>query len=282
MAAMNAAPTREGSQARARREAHRAPARISRSSGMRPEELLACYAKNRDRASREALARQFLPLAHRLARRYVRSSEPADDLKQVAALGLLKAIDRFDPSRGPNFASYAIPTILGELRRYFRDSTWAVHVPRAAQERAQAIEAAQEELSNLNGAPPTIEEIAAHLGLASEDVLEGMLAVRAYQSDSLDAPRGSDQEGESRTMLDEIGGEDPAYEKLDDGLSVVPALRTLDERERKVLHLRFVGEMSQSEIAAEVGVSQMQISRILNRTLDTVRERAGLVAAAGA
>jgi RNA polymerase sigma-B factor len=242
--------------------------------------LLESYAKNRDLPSRDALVRQYMPLAHRLARRYVRSSEPAEDLRQVASLGLLKALDRFDPARGPSFSSFAIPTILGELRRYFRDSTWAVHVPRSAQERAQAIEAAGQQLSAEGHAAPTVEQIAAHLQIAAEEVLEGMLAVRAYQADSLDSPCGTGEE-EGRTLLEEVGEEDPSYEWLDAGLTVLPGLRTLDDRERRILRMRYVGEMSQSQIAAEIGVSQMQISRIIARSLERLADVAGLPSAGG-
>lgn len=238
--------------------------------------MLARYAQTGDLAARDALVTEFLPLAHRLARRYVRSSEPNEDLRQVASLGLLKALDRYDVARGANFASFAIPTILGELRRYFRDSTWAVHVPRSAQERAQAIEAAEEELSS-QGRSPTVHEIADHLGLRPEEVLEGMLAVRAYQTDSLDAPAGAGDE-EGRTLLDEVGAEDPGYERLDAGLTVLPGLAELDARQRRILHMRFVREMSQSEIAAQIGVSQMQISRIIARAIDRLGELAGLPA----
>ncbi len=226
-----------------------------------------------DSAARGSIAAMYLPLARRLAQRYVRSSEPREDLVQVACVGLVKAIERFDPSRGPAFASFAIPTILGELRRYFRDATWAAHVPRGAQERAFAIEAAQEQLRSLRRRAPTVAEIAAYLDIAEEEVLDGLLAVKAYEADSLDAPeRGSDEEG--RSPLEAIGEEDSSYELIEADASVVPAIRRLDDRDRRVLHLRFVGEMSQSEIAAEIGVSQMQVSRILARALTELREAA--------
>jgi RNA polymerase sigma-B factor len=215
----------------------------------------------------------YLPLAKRLAQRYVRSSEPREDLVQVACLGLLKAIDRFDPDRGPAFASFAIPTILGELRRYFRDATWAVHVPRGAQERAFAIEAAEEQLRATQRSAPTVEEIADYLHISAEDVLDGLLAVKAYEADSLDAP-GNSGDDEGRSPLEQIGTDDPTYELIEADASVVPAIRSLDERDRRVLHLRFTGEMSQSEIAAQIGVSQMQVSRILTRSLGQLRELA--------
>jgi RNA polymerase sigma-B factor len=215
----------------------------------------------------------YLPLAKRLAQRYVRSSEPREDLVQVACVGLVKAIDRFDPGRGPTFASFAIPTILGELRRYFRDATWAVHVPRGAQERAFAIEAAEEQLRTTERAAPTIDQIAEYLGMSTEQVLDGLLAVKAYEADSLDAP-SANGEDEGRSSLEQIGCEDETFELVEADASVVPAIRSLSERDRRVLHLRFVGEMSQGEIAARIGVSQMQVSRILARALARLRELA--------
>jgi RNA polymerase sigma-B factor len=232
-----------------------------------------------DLAAREALATMFLPLARRLAQRYVRSSEPREDLVQVASVGLLKAIDRFDPARGHNFTSFAIPTVLGELRRYFRDATWAVHVPRSAQERAAAIEAAQEELLSESHIAPTVEEIAQYLQISAEEVLSGLLAGRAYEADSLDAPAGQGGDGEVRSNLEQIGAEDAAYELIEADASAVPAIRELSSGDRRVLHMRFVEEMSQSEIAARIGVSQMQVSRILSRSLAQLRELADAPAA---
>jgi RNA polymerase sigma-B factor len=226
-----------------------------------------------DPHARDAIAAMYLPLAKRLAQRYVRSSEPREDLVQVACLGLVKAIERFDPSRGPAFASFAIPTILGELRRYFRDATWAVHVPRGAQERAFAIEAAEEQLRSTQRSAPTVAQVAEYLHICEEEVLDGLLAVKAYEADSLDAPSGNGDD-EGRSPLEQIGSDDESYELVEADASVVPAIRSLEQRDRRVLHLRFVGEMSQSEIAAQIGVSQMQVSRILARALGQLRELA--------
>ncbi len=226
-----------------------------------------------DARAGEQIATMYMPLAKRLAQRYIRSSEPREDLVQVACLGLVKAIERFDAGRGPTFASFAIPTILGELRRYFRDATWAVHVPRGAQERAFAIEAADEQLRATQRTAPTVEQIAEYMKIPSEEVLDGLLAVKAYEADSLDAP-GSACDDEGRSPLEQIGSEDASYELVEADASVVPAIRSLGERDRRVLHLRFVGEMSQSEIAAQIGVSQMQVSRILTRSLGRLRELA--------
>jgi RNA polymerase sigma-B factor len=224
-----------------------------------------------DTSARERIAAMYLPLAKRLAQRYVRSSEPREDLVQVACVGLVKAIERFDPERGPTFASFAIPTILGELRRYFRDATWAVHVPRGAQERAFAIEAAEEQLRTTQRVAPTVEQIASYLNVTEEEVLDGLLAVKAYEADSLDAPAGG-SEDEGRSPLELIGSDDDSYELIEADACVVPAIRSLGERDRRVLYLRFVREMSQSEIAAQIGVSQMQVSRILARSLAELRE----------
>ena len=243
---------------------------------MRSADCLFARLRRGDEAAKEDIAAMYLPLAKRLAQRYVRSSEPREDLVQVACVGLVKAIERFDPERGPTFASFAIPTILGELRRYFRDATWAVHVPRGAQERAFAIEAAEEQLRATQRSAPTVEQIAEYLHLSSEEVLDGLLAVKAYEAESLDAPGGSGED-EGRSPLEQIGAEDSSYELIEADASIVPAIRTLEERDRRVLHLRFVREMSQSEIAAQIGVSQMQVSRILARSLGQLRELAGAV-----
>lgn len=243
------------------------------------EDLFARLREHGDLTARDVLATMFLPLAKRLAQRYVRSSEPREDLVQVASVGLLKAIDRFDPRRGNNFTSFAIPTVLGELRRYFRDATWAVHVPRSAQERAAAIDAAQEELRGERHTAPTVDEIAEYLQISAEDVLGGLLASRAYDADSLDAPAARGEDGEGRSGLEEIGADDESYELIEADASAVPAIRELSRGDRRVLHMRFVGEMSQSEIAARIGVSQMQVSRILSRSLAHLRELADAPAA---
>jgi RNA polymerase sigma-B factor len=236
--------------------------------------LFVRWQKFSDRRARDELVERYMPLARRLARRYLGAREPFEDLVQVASLGLVKAIDRFDPTRGHTFASYAIPTILGELRRYFRDSTWSVHVPRGAQERAAAIETAQEALRGEQRGAPTVAQIAEYLEISAEEVLDGMLAMRAYEADSLDAPAVPGEDGEGRSGLDRIGSEDGRYELIEADASAAPAIRELPERERRVLRMRFVEEMSQSEIATRIGVSQMQVSRILARCLAQIREQA--------
>ncbi|MGI8559180.1 MAG: SigB/SigF/SigG family RNA polymerase sigma factor [Solirubrobacteraceae bacterium] len=224
-----------------------------------------------DRAARDQLVARFLPLARSLARRYDRSSEPFDDLLQVASLGLVKAIDRFDTSRGHAFASYAVPTILGELKRYFRDSGWSVHVPRGAQERALKVEEARLVLTAEKGRAPTVPELAQYLELDFEAVLAALQAAQAYDALSLDAPRPS-SDGDSESYGESLGMDDARLAIVDDGVTVAGAIARLSERERRVLHLRFAEDLTQTEIAQRVGVSQMQVSRLLRRSLTQLRE----------
>jgi RNA polymerase sigma-B factor len=224
-----------------------------------------------DRGARDALIEQFLPLARSLARRYHRSSEPFEDLLQVASLGLVKAVDRFDARRGHAFASFAVPTILGELKRYFRDCGWSVHVPRGPQERALKVEDAQQRLTGKLGRAPTVYEIAEFLEMSTEEVLEAIDAAGAYESLSLDAPRPT-ADGDSGTYGEALGSEDDRYELVDADVSIAAAIRYLPARERHVLHLRFVEDMTQTQIAAQIGVSQMQVSRLLRRAIAQLRE----------
>jgi RNA polymerase sigma-B factor len=253
------------------REGFAAPARLT------GKQLLARYALQRDRPTRDAIVAEFMPLAHKLARRYLRSSEPMEDLAQVASLGLVKAVERYDPERGASFASFAIPTILGELRRYFRDATWAVHVPRAAQERIQAIEAATGRMTAANGRPPTVEQLAFVLEIDTEMVVDALLAKRAYEAQSLDAPRrGAPDDDPGLAVIDTAGYEDEGFALAEKQAAVAPALRELSDRDRLILKLRFEGELTQSQIAARIGVSQMQVSRLLARAIASVRERAGV------
>jgi RNA polymerase sigma-B factor len=233
--------------------------------------LFTSWQRDGDIAARDALVERFMPLARSLARRYDRSSEPFDDLVQVACLGLVKAVDRFDVERGHAFASFAVPTILGELKRYFRDSGWAVHVPRGPQERALKVEEAQQRLTLRSGRAPTVSEIAEYLEMPIEDVLGALQAAQAYDALSLDAPRPS-QDGDSETYGESLGEEDDRFELIDADVTVAEALRQLPERERRVLQLRFVEDLTQTEIAKRVGVSQMQVSRLLRRALDQLRE----------
>jgi RNA polymerase sigma-B factor len=211
-----------------------------------------------------------MPLARSLARRYDRSSEPYEDLMQVASLGLLKALDRFDPERGPSFASFAIPTILGEMRRYFRDSGWSLHVPRGDKERALKVRDAQETFANEHGHAPTVNQLAQYLELEPEAVIDALLAIQAYESLSLDAPRPGGED-DAITYGDTVGDEDSRYELIELDSTIVSVLDRLPAREREILRMRFVEELTQTQIAARVGVSQMQVSRLLRRSLDQLR-----------
>ena len=232
--------------------------------------LLIRYHRDGDVNARDELVERFLPLARQLARRYQRANEPLDDLLQVAAIGLVKAVDRFDPERGTAFSSYAVPTILGELKRYFRDSGWAVHVPRGMQERVMAVNQAVARLARLQGRSPTPADIGAALGLAPEEVLEAMEAAVAYDAVSLDSSRsGADEDGD--TYADTLGGDDERFELVEYGAAIAPTLKALPARDRLVLHLRFVEDLTQSEIAERIGVSQMHVSRLIRRALTRLR-----------
>jgi RNA polymerase sigma-B factor len=229
-----------------------------------------------DRAAREALVTHFLPLARKLAWRYAHSSEPFEDLAQVASLALVKAVDRFDPDRGTGFASFAIPTILGELRRYFRDCAWSVHVPRRAQERAALVAEASEWLTSQRGRAPTASQLAQYLEISLDEILDGLYAGQAYATKSLDESAGPLEDEAARAVGETLGAEDDRYELIEADAAVAQALRSLPERERQILRLRFLEEMTQSEIAAQMRLSQMQISRLLRRSLDRLRELAGV------
>lgn len=228
-----------------------------------------------DQRAREALIERYLPLARRLARRYQRTEEPMDDLVQVASLGLIKAVDRFDASREILFSSYAVPTILGELKRHFRDRTWSVRVPRDLQELALRIDQAVSALSANSGRAPAVGEIAEAVGVSEERVLDAMEAAGAYHAGSLDAPRGSRQDEDSgETVADSLGAHESGFERAEDRATLEPLLAHISERERLVLQLRFADGMTQAEIGDRIGVSQMQVSRLIRQAL--ARLRAGL------
>lgn len=245
-----------------------------RSPGLGEEDLLPLFKRWQqygDRHAREVLLERFMPLARSLARRYLGTQEPIEDLTQVACLGLIKSIDRFDGDRGNHFAAYAVPTILGELRRHFRDTTWVVHVPRSGQERALEVERAGEILSTKRGHSPTVTEIAQYLECDQEQVLDALQVAQARSVVSLDAPRPSGGEEDMEPRGASIGTEDEGYALIEDGSAVAQALALLAPRARLILRLRFQREMTQSEIAEEVGLSQMQISRILRQALEQMR-----------
>jgi RNA polymerase sigma-B factor len=232
--------------------------------------LLLRWQAHRDTVARDALVRRFMPLTRSLARRYNRSSEPFEDLLQVASVGLLRALDRFDPDRGHSFPSFAVPTILGEMRRYFRDCGWSVHVPRGEQERALRVRSAQEAITNERGRAPTVHQLAEYMELDTEQVIDALQATQAYETLSLDAPRPG-AENDTITYGDAIGHDDERYELVELDATLATALRHIPARERAMLRMRFIEDLTQTEIAARFGISQMQISRLLRRSLDQLR-----------
>lgn len=236
--------------------------------------LLARYHRDQDQAALEELTERYMPLARRLANRYRHTAEPIDDLVQVANMALLKALQRFDPSREVAFSSFAVPTILGELKRHFRDHSWSVHVPRDLQERAAAVNAAVDTLSKTLGRTPSPKEISAKLGLDLEQVLEGLEAAQAYNAGSLDAPQGR-EDGESATVGESVGSEDDGYEIVEYAASMESALGKMPARTREVLHLRFTEDLTQSQIAEKIGVSQMHVSRLIRGAVAELRESIG-------
>jgi RNA polymerase sigma-B factor len=225
----------------------------------------------RDPCAREVLIERFLPLARKLARRYASSNEPYDDLVQVASLGLVKAVERFDPDRGFAFTSFAVPTIVGELKRYFRDTTWALHVDRGAQEQARKLADARREIAMTRGRGPTVGELAEYLECSREEVLDGLQIGEAFDTLSLDAPKPGDGDT-TVSRLEAIGGEDERMDLIDDQVTVFTAAMHLPKRDREILFLRFSEDLTQTEIAERVGVSQMQVSRLLRRSLQRLRE----------
>ena len=237
------------------------------------EAALERYSADRDPALRNEIAERTNWLAERSARRFADRGEPYDDLVQVATIGLIKSIDRFDLERGVEFSTYATPTIVGEVKRHFRDKGWAIRVPRRLQEMKLALTKATSELSQRNGRAPTVAELAAHLEISEDEVLEGLESSNAYSAISLDAP---DLDDESSAMSDTLGETDQALEGVEYRESLKPLLEALPPREKRILLLRFFANMTQSQIAAELGISQMHVSRLITRTLASLRE--GLLA----
>lgn len=242
-------------------------------------ELLRAYAREPTPALRDELVARFMPLARNLAARYAGRSESFDDLLQIASLGLVHAVDRYDPDRGTTFSTFAVPTILGELRRHFRDRTWAIHMPRGLQETILKVEKAIEELPTRLGRAATVTDIAERLDISEEKVLEAINASQSRYSRSFDdSPLGDD--GESIPLSERLGELDVRLETVEEGVEVAEALEVLSDRDREVLRLRFVEDLTQREIAAEIGVSQMQISRILRATIERLRSEVGAETAA--
>jgi RNA polymerase sigma-B factor len=234
--------------------------------------LITRWQADRDTSAREALVDLYLPLARRLAGRYRTSHEPFEDLVQVAAVGLLGAIDRFDPTRGTGFVSFAIPTILGELKRHFRGTAWAVHVPRGQQEMALKIERAVGEIVAASGRHPRISELAEYLEISAEEVVAGLDAGSAHYAMSLDAPVASAEPDDADSLIDTIGRYDDGYALRETVASLPSAIARLPYCERRALSLRLQRDIKQSDIAAELGCSQMQISRLLRRAVVRLRE----------
>jgi len=223
---------------------------------------------------RDALVHLHLPLVEHCARRFRNRGEPFEDLVQVGTIGLLKSIDRFDSDRGVEFSTYATPTIIGEIKRYFRDKGWAIRVPRRLQELRMQIGSATAELTQSLGRSPTPRELGEAIGCSVEEIIEGLESSNAYSTLSLDASADTDEGGSP--MLDAIGIDDVNLEHVEIRESIKPLLDRLDPREKRILLLRFFKNMTQSQIAAEIGVSQMHVSRLLTRTLSKLR--AGMLA----
>jgi RNA polymerase sigma-B factor len=234
--------------------------------------LLRRYHEQGDLAAREQLIEQYMSLVRSLARRYSYRGEQLEDLVQIGAIGLIKAIDRFDVNRGVELTTYATPNIIGEIKRHFRDRGWAVRVPRGLQELNIQLSRLIEELTVSNGRSPTIPELAKAAGVTDEEVLEALESGRAYSSLSLSAGSGGHDEDGELDPLESLGTEEHQYEVSEDRAVLAPGFRVLDERERQILHLRFFEGLTQSQIAQQVGISQMHVSRLIRRALEKIRD----------
>ena len=232
------------------------------------DSLLIAFHRDGDRDARERALVELMPLVRALASRYAGRGEPLEDLVQVGALGLIKAVDRFDVDRGVEFSSYAVPTIVGEIRRHFRDKAWAMHVPRRLKELSVRLSRLLDDLTTELGRSPTIAELAEAAGAEEEEVIDALDSAHAYSTRSLHAPF---EEGGDDSLADKLGTPETGYEEVEDGSLVAAGLDALDERERRIVELRFFEEMTQSQIAAEIGISQMHVSRLLRRALATMR-----------
>lgn len=240
--------------------------------GAREEAELFRHAKKGDEDARDRLVRSYLPLAYSLAGRYRHTSEENEDLRQVASLALVKAVDRFDQTRGLAFSAFAVPTILGELKRHFRDHAWSVRVPRELQERRGRVSVVIDRLTGDLGHAPTVSEISAALGITIEDVLEAIRVGDAYDSVSLDQPRSTDSEVAS--LNETLGSNEEGYELAEYSVASERTMKELSERDRAIFRMRFFQDKTQTEIAEEIGISQMQVSRILSRAVESLREAA--------
>ena len=234
------------------------------------DSLLVAYHRDGDQEARDQALVELMPLVRALATRYAGRGEPLEDLVQVGSIGLIKAVDRFDVDRGVAFASYAVPTIVGEIRRHFRDKAWAMHVPRRLKELSLQLSRVLDELTTELGRSPTIAELATAAGVEEEEAIDALDAMNAYATRSLQAPF---DEGSDDSLVEKIGADDPGYGEVEDGTLVAAGLDALEERERQIVELRFFEEMTQSQIASEIGISQMHVSRLLRRALATMRGR---------
>jgi RNA polymerase sigma-B factor len=237
------------------------------------EDLIRRYQREGDVAARERAVEELMPLVISLCRRYERGPVEWDDLMQVASLGLVKAIERFDPDRGIAISSFAVPTILGEIKRHFRDRTWAVRPPRDLQERSLAVGQAVSRLTALHGRSPVPAVVAEHLGMAEEDVVEALIANRAYSTDSLDAPAGSGDD-DGATFGERLGDDDDEIDRAEARATLESLLGTLKPRDREILRLRFEEDLTQEQIAQQVDISQMQVSRVIRASIELLRAAA--------
>jgi RNA polymerase sigma-B factor len=234
------------------------------------EALLVAYHREGDQEARERALVELMPLVRALATRYAGRGEPLEDLVQVGSIGLIKAVDRFDVDRGVDFASYAVPTIVGEIRRHFRDKAWAMHVPRRLKELSLRLSRLLDQLTIELGRSPTIAELAEAAGVDEEDAIDALDSMNAYSTRSLHAPF---EEGSDDSLAEKLGTDESGYADVEDGSLVAAGLDALDDRERQIVELRFFRELTQSQIASEVGISQMHVSRLLRRALATMRGR---------
>jgi RNA polymerase sigma-B factor len=222
--------------------------------------------------AREQLVWRFLPMARNIARRYRRGGEPLDDLVQVASVALMKALDRFDPERGVEFPGFAVPTIVGELKRHLRDTRWAVHVPQRMRERVLQVDRAAESLRHMLGRSPTVEELARRVGIEAAEVADALRAATAYDAVSLDSPAYGPRGESGPAIVESLGVEEERYDLVEYRATIETALRALPARQRAILRLRFHDDLTQSEIAQRLGVSQMHVSRLLRQALGRLRD----------
>jgi RNA polymerase sigma-B factor len=232
--------------------------------------LLRAYKRDGDRAAREQLIEDLMPLVRSLARRFAGRGESLDDLVQVGSVALINAVDRFDPDRGVELTTYAVPTIIGELQRHFRDRAWAVHVPRGVKELGARLARLVDSMTVELGRSPTIEELAKAADAEEDEVIEALESVHAYSAQSLSAPFDEESPG---GLADLVGEDEQGYEQIEEGAVVEAGLEALDDRERRIVELRFFAGLTQSQIAAEIGISQMHVSRLLRHALQTMRGR---------